>query len=386
MKILYMISTHGHGRGGHFYDMKVIANAMNRTNDNLVFEVGLNKSPVVSSIKNKVYNFYFNGINFLIVLVKMIKIFYKEKPLVIHCFDNHSYAFGRILAYIKKVPIILTKCGGANPEGFFPKTSDLILMSNENYIFFQNHKKYKNSNIYLIPNRSDHIENDESAIKKIKESAKDNLVFMHISRISKYYESSLMQSISLVKDLSKYRKNIVLFIVGVIQSDGLFKRLNDYAEHENLVIFLDSDFYTINASKILDAADFVIATGRGIMEAASKDKILLSPVKESKYPTLVSGNNFFKLFEKNFSPRNNLVSNEKDNFDDILDIIDNDIRKIEYKENLKKLYFKYFDINNVIEKYDDIYKNSKFIKKIYFIDLFKNVIYAIKKIIKKRYL
>ena len=39
MKILYMISTHGHGRGGHFYDMKVIANAMNRTNDNLVFEV-----------------------------------------------------------------------------------------------------------------------------------------------------------------------------------------------------------------------------------------------------------------------------------------------------------------------------------------------------------
>src|SRR5690554_1825731 len=75
--------------------------------------------------------------------------------------------------------------------------------------------------------------------------------------------------------------------------------------------------YTAKASDMLYLADAVIATGRGVMEAASLAKPILTPAKNADLPILVNQSNFKGFFDTNFSERNsvsdaNLVTNISD--------------------------------------------------------------------------
>ena len=48
------------------------------------------------------------------------------------------------------------------------------------------------------------------------------------------------------------------------------------------------------------------------MEAASKSKILLTPLKGAKYSALIKDSNFEYLYNTNFSPRNYLNNNSEE--------------------------------------------------------------------------
>ncbi len=383
MKIMYMITTLGHGRGGHFYDLKVIASALNEEVEVFIINIGLNPSPVIDGIDAKVYNLYFNGLNFLSVLNKIIRIVSKEKPTNIHCFDTASLSLGRIISYIKKIPLAMSKCGGPNPTGYYPTFDNLIVMSYENLNYFKQNDLYKNTQIKYIPHRSSYIPNDNNVIDELKEIAKNSMVIMRISRITSHYESSLIQSINLANDLKERGSSIKLFIVGVIQSNPLYEKLKDLAKDNENIVFFTDDRYTINASKLIDSSDFVIGTGRGIMEAASKNKVLLTPMSNAKYPVLIDENNFESLFITNFSPRNNLSNyNDSSNFDRIVNTIQNKDKYMNAVDFIEKEYKTKFDIKTAIPMYIDFYSTMNISSKTHFFNLIRSILSTVKNIYK----
>ena len=76
----------------------------------------------------------------------------KNKIDLIHSFDIHAFIFSRLVNLIRKLPIILTKCGGPNLK-YTPFANNFILYSQENYDFLIKQNKFSKTSFKIIPNR-----------------------------------------------------------------------------------------------------------------------------------------------------------------------------------------------------------------------------------------
>ncbi|MCD6393902.1 MAG: hypothetical protein J7M40_10395 [Planctomycetes bacterium] len=360
MKVCYFISTCGHGRGGHFYSLKETANALKDSVDCVIINIGMFQSPIIDSINVTKYDVYFNGLNPIGVAWKIFRILRKEKPDVLHAFDFSSHFFSRLISLILKVPAIQTKPGGPNPNGFFPYAETLILYSLENEKYFSKAKEFSNTKLYCVPNRISPFESDVIRIKKIRERIDNSKpIFLRICRIYSDYKESIIQSIDLVNRLNKEGCPCQFILIGVVQNVELFQELSAM-QSEVFSIICDEEF-TVNAGLLIDFADYVVGTGSGIMEAASKGKVLLTPLAGKHYPLLITPNNFKEVFATNFSPRNQVTNfNEQDNFQAIKNVLcDNSKKSILEKESLVN-FDKYFNIYSVTDKYVEIYNTASY--------------------------
>jgi hypothetical protein len=374
-----MITTLGHGKGGHFHDLKIISESLSKNVDIVVINIGLKKSPVINEIDLKVYNIYFNGINIFSIIRKLLNIFNIENPSFIQSFDIQSLCFARLLGFFKRIPVILTKCGGPNPKGYYPYSDNIIVMSLENLKYFKESDQFNLSRIECFPNRCVPFNDDEIVSSEILKIAANKTSFLRISRITDHYKSSLIQSINLVRDLNNDSLKVCLFIVGVIQSEELFTLLKEHSKNVNEVYFMTEDKFTSNASKLINACDIIIGTGRGVMEGASKSKMILTPHKDSRYPVLIEKKNFYNLFSTNFSPRNNLIDfNERNSYETIKTHVQYDKLKTENIKFINEIYNKEFDISGVKDRYMNFYKNLLFSTKFKPFNFFRNFLSTIK--------
>lgn len=374
-----MITTLSHGKGGHFHDLKIISESLSKHVNIVIINIGLNKSPVINQIDLKVYNIYFNGVNIFSALTRLVRIFKLENPSFLHSFDIQSFCFARILSFFYKIPAILMKCGGLNPNRFYPFSENIIVMSLENLNYFNKSDRYKSSKISCIPNRCVPFFDNDLLCRDIQQISEERTSFLRISRITEHYKSSLIQSINLVRDLNVDKLNVCLFIVGVVQSKELFKFLKEYSKDLDSVYFLTQKKYTYNASSLINACDVVIGTGRGVMEAAYKRKIILTPHQNSKYPVLIEENNFHDLFYTNFSPRNQLNDfSENDFYNTVKSILSNNKLKRNYVKFINEIYIKEFDFSSVIDLYLDFYNNLFFTNKYKPLNFFRNLLATIK--------
>lgn len=381
MKIMYMITTLGHGRGGHFYDLKVIASAFAKEKDVFIVNVGLNPSPIIDSIDVDVYNIYFNGINMLSTLQRINQIISKENPTHIHCFDTSSFSLGRVFSFFKKIPLAMSKCGGSNPRNYYPISDNLVVMSDENFNYFKTNILFSNTNIHYIPQRSSYIKTDNEVVVELRSIADNAKVFLRITRITSHYESSLIQSINLANDLKEKGLSVKLFIVGVVQSTSLYKKMQVLAKNNTDIFFFTDDRYTVNASRLIDVADFVIGTGRGIMEAASKNKVLLTPMANARYPVIIDEYNFESLFKTNFSPRNRVKGySDNANFNKIEHILQDEEMYCNRVNFIERIYKEKFDIQTAVPYYLNFYKTMKISSETYFVNFSRNILSTIKNI------
>src|SRR5690554_849813 len=127
----------------------------------------------------------------------------------------------------------------------------------------------------------------------------------------------------------------------------------------------------MNAKQLLDISDAVLGTGRGFMEASSKSKIMLAPIKSSSFPLLINEENFKEAFNYNFSERLTISNfDESENYHDIKEIITTSTLKQRKSELAIKLFNEFFDSNRINTKYAAVFsKMKKNNKKAYF-DLF----------------
>jgi len=363
-RVMYMIGTLGHGRGGHFYSLRTTAEALNGTIKPFVVNIGKNNSPVIDSAEVPKETVLFNGWNIIKTIRSLVKLVKEEKIDIIHTFDTRVAWFGRFLSVYYKIPIIHTVCGGPNPVEFSSHIKYCILYSQENLDYVQNIEKFKDVQLYLIPNRVGISKIDVERINLIKKSIKlEGKTFLRIARFDSAYKKSMVEAIDLIQYLNQKNLKTQLILIGAIENSVVYEEILAYIRDnfiENIYVLTD-DIFTINASELIEVADFIIGTGRGLMEAASQNKIILTPVKDSEFPILVNKDNFMSFFSTNFSPRNAMGNNLKnENIEHIVDVLKNINSFKKAKRNSEFFFKEYFYIDSKKNEYEKIYKNLEY--------------------------
>lgn len=355
-KILFLISAHSHGRGGHYHSLNHVSNVLSKYVETRILMLGTGRSHVIENNKA-----FLNQVNtkekgFFKTRREVKQIIKTYQPDIIHCFDSFVFELIKIILYPQKTRIVVNKCGGPNPRSF-SETSHLVLFSEENLEWFRAKEKFKNSSIYLIPNRI----NREGVITESNKSLlKDanKFTFLRICRIGKSYESTISASIELISELcEKGIQDIKLYIIGTIERQDIYEKLKVQAK-DLPVVFLTEDQYTQKASNMLYLADAVVGTGRGLMEATALGKPVLTPAKNSNIPILINNENFSHFFKTNFSTRA-IATDEMmdDNFENIINMIS---EKEVYEEKSKEssiIFKNYFDVEEGGNKYLEVYKD-----------------------------
>lgn len=358
MKVLFFITVKGHGRGGHFHSLNHITSALGERLEVGIYSIGIGKSDVIESNPWFLGHSFFNGRNFFTFKRRIKRNINDFNPDIIHCFDVSSYNILTMAINCKKRKIVVNKCGGPNPVTF-PFIQNLILFSKENEKWFLNQQKFKDSSIYLIPNRVNKYELiTKTPVEPLK---KENaFCFVRIARIGTTYKKSIEDSIMLVERIIKTgHKNVHLYLIGTIEDEDVFAELKE--KIDNLPItFLIEDQFTNKASTMLYLADAVIATGRGVMEATGLDKPILTPAKNTDLPILVNRYNFETFLATNFSQRN--IASEADiriNLENICKLIKDKEFLENSKVQSKQFFEEYFDVKNGVHKYIQVYKGIK---------------------------
>lgn len=348
MTILYLISTFEKGVGGHYFSLQSTLESLTPEVTPVVINIGRVESPVIDKLECQKYQFIYKYYNYLQIQRRITKVIEENNVSRIHCFDDRAYLFVRNSRF-SKFPLALTKCGGPNFR-FFPKVPNLILFSKENLDHFRDVPGFKN--IHLIPNRSLPFQPSPAKVESLRRRIKlkeDKKVFLRITRISEFYKYSLEQSIHLVNAL----ENAVLIIVGQVVDRDVLEFIN-LLGGKNVHIVTEELYYT-NAKEIIPICDFYIGTGRGIMEATSLRKIVLTPVTNKKYPALVTEENFQSFFDTNFSERNIISTSNEKILEDIKEVVESPKKRDEMAEFSQQMFSKHFNIHTQKKRYLNFY-------------------------------
>lgn len=383
MKILYIISTVNSkkkGIGGHYYSLLTTANTLSKIHDVHIIHIGPFNSIALSDTQLNLDEIISKKYNTLYIFRKLNELIKKIKPDILHSFDIPSHFFSRIISFKYKIPNILTKCGGENPKVYFPFAGNLILFSKENETYFVNSNKFRNTKIHLIPNRVSKIKVDDKRINELKEIVdfkKYDYIILRITRIGFYYNNVNNQLVKFFKELRKKDINCCLLFIGTVENIEVKDLLLKETEH---LYVISEPSFTTNAKALIDVADIVHGTGRSFMEASSYSKIMLVPTANLKYPVLFNKENHIDILNHNISGRYiEKYNNDEQSISEIIDLLKNKNYQKEIKEFTKNAYNQYFNIETVIEKYDEIYSNLKYNKSMKFIDFMLNYLF-IKKI------
>jgi len=353
LKILFFISVRGHGKGGHFHSLNHISNYLGEINDVKIISIGTGYSNIIAQNPYFLKHFAFNGLNVFTLVAEIRKAIHEFNPDIFHFFDEYAYNILRLFINSRKKKIVVTKCGGPNPDSY-PFVNNLVLFSKEDLDWFDSNPKFLNTRKYLIPNRVKPLKIDENNTP----IAKDNNVFsfVRICRIGPKYKKSIDDSIRMMEYLHSQGLSYTrLFIIGVVENEQILSEIKkNRLIHDNTIILLTESKYTTEASKMLYLADAVIGTGRGLMESASLGKPLLTINANNGYPTLITNKNFDDAMRTNFSERNIFKSfKETDNLQNIKLLAQNKV----FQEKLSIFSTEMFNEHFTIEKVQPAYMN-----------------------------
>lgn len=335
--------------------MRTTAEALTQTCDCFIVDIGRNPSPVIESSRVTSRHLYFTGLNAVIAIDRLSKLIAAEQPDVLHAFDVDSYFLARCVSFLHKIPVLLTKAGGPNPRWYFPYADHMVVFSAENKAYFEQTPKYSDARLYLIPNRVGRLEVNAADVDNIRSHiSSDARTFVRVNRFCARYRDSMLQCINLINRLSADGCRCQLVLIGVVQDVGVAEEIRRLRPR-NVYIFHDPR-YAVGASRFIGIADFVIGTGRGVMEGASLGQVLLTPVKNQRYPALLTEDNFTELLATNFSPRNCLADyDEESNYRLIAQVCSDETILQNRKKQSAAWFERYFNIASVIGTYCDIY-------------------------------
>jgi hypothetical protein len=146
--------------------------------------------------------------------------------------------------------------------------------------------------------------------------------------------------------------------IGTVEDELYLQELKKHG-NSNCFFFTEPEF-TKNAKSLINSADAVLGTGRSFMEAAAKEKILLSPVQNSTIPALITRENFETAFYYNFSERINIENfNETFNHNQIKNIIQNKEKQKKQATFAGEIFKEFFDAKKISDKYEIVYTNAQ---------------------------
>lgn len=286
--VLFVVSTWGEGKGGHFNTLATYINGYKGEYHLLV--VGKKIPSVLQHFQAKTTRIDFKW---------MPKVKCVKDVEVIHCFDQWAYLYGyRLALKYKGIKLILTKSGGVNAK-WFPKATNMWLISKENYDFYKNFKVVKHIDYYdnrIIDFPLVELSSDLQVIKD------KSTVVLRIGRVSEYYNTSFTAFIKAAKQI----KDAKFICIGSVESEALRERMVS----ANILV-LDNTKYTSNAKQYLSVADVFVGQGRSAMEAIAKGIPTFVYNKKNDDLCMVDGNNINEVKWANFSERANFDFNTR---------------------------------------------------------------------------
>lgn len=354
MRIGYIIYVTEPGRGGHYYSLRSTVREVQKEADVFILSIGAKPSPIYNEFGEQYI--HINDVGLFKTLKKISTLIKSENLDVIHAFDPKAFLFARLVSIKHSVPLLLTRCGGPNPKPYYPLHSNIVLYSLENLEYFQNKKKFKDSELTFIPNRIDSSQLivDHERVKKLQEVLNTNsYICLRISRIGKTYEKSILQGIKLVQRLAENNVSIKFVCIGVVEDESVYKRLRNNASED--VFFFTEEYYHLNASQLIDVADLVIGTGRSFMEAALLNKKMIIPTSNTTLPELIDDKNYLDAFYVNFSQRY-----ESSKTDDVIlrEYLDAFASNKKIEKGLSSRYKKDFSAEYIYQKHFLLYKKA----------------------------
>lgn len=359
MNVKYLIFSMDQGIGGHFISLDIISRSI--TSEPEVICIGYSKPLVdygkVIFIDLNKHSLY-SALRCLVETVSDCDL--------LHCFDEHSYFYGRVVSALYNIPIVLTKCGGKITK-YYPKAKNLIVFSKEDYRYF----KDKSTNCYLLPNRVAPV-----ILSECNREVNSSKCFkiLCIARIGNKYSSKIRQSINLLSFYAKSGLSVDLTVIGVVESDAILIAMKEHAKGLNCS-FLTNAKDTTNASRHIPQYNLIIGTGRGVMEAFSYNVLCASSNSKLELPLLITPNNFNQLFDANFSERSWATTTSLENESDLLDVVLDDSKNKHLRSKYLELFDENFNVEKVKVKYISLYEKAKPASFFDIIDILLNYLY-----------
>lgn len=370
MKLCFFIAqVYARAGGGHARSLETTAAALSAKHDCFVVVVGPYPSPIFAASGLRTHHVHFTGWNLAAALYRAYRIVSEERPDVLHLFDARIDLFARALSLWTRIPMIFTKCGGPAPGRYFPWHGDLIVYSREDVAWFSGNPKYADTRIHHLPNRLAPFDCDPALVDALRAQLETGVpILLRIARFCGHYEKSMAQGIALVKRLNAEGVACQFAIVGTVQDQESYARIAAQANEH--VHFFTEPRFTADAKALLDAADLVIGTGRGFMEAASRSRILLTPLADGEIPLLVTRDAFESVFATNFSPRNRVDGyDEEANYARIKRALTDPDYRRELSDLAAQLNAENFDIYAALDRYDALYRDLRFRRRRPLLDL-----------------
>ena len=345
--ILYVIYTYG-GNGGHYRSLLTTAGVLRDYVNVFILNIGKQVSPIIESSSLPHDFMFFDKRNWNEVSTK-IKAFVKDNRIdIIHTYDHISYCAVYSVSNQLGVPIVLTKCGGpiVKYKLICPPCENLVVFSSEDDEYFEKHEHVPHK--ILIPNRVTQFESDYKRIEAIitENNLKNKKIILRIGRISETYMKTIKQSINLVEVLHDFDDSYVLLLVGAIDDNNSYNKLKEIIGNIDYVYTETTPERVKDAKVIIEMSTCVIGTGRGFMEACSKNKIMFAPVANSNFPAPVTNSNIESIARFNFSERYCVEDVVKP--EDLINHARSEPDSI-------KWFYDYFDINAATGKYLKFY-------------------------------
>lgn len=307
MKILYVLSAFGKASGGHFHSLNNISRALDGYEDLEIeiVSIGNATSPILKTHPKFRGNLTFKWYRFFELNAKFKRVFQSYRPDVVHCYDGGTALLLMMLPVMRNIPIIHTRCGGANERLSVAQwLPTVILFSRENLASYQSNPRFANVELQLIPNRvREVLPANTEAEQKLLPKDPHTFTFLRTARIGRSYLNSILQGIELIGRLNTDKK-VRFVIIGVLEDQVYAEQLHAKARERNVTIEIYSTReYTTEASRFLYVADAVIGTGRGAMEAMSAGIPTFAPVHDLDLPAPVNEHTLQPLADTNFSQR-----------------------------------------------------------------------------------
>lgn len=348
------------GLGGHYYSCLALAKALNSAGHRvIIFCVGDKLAPALQNEEVEVKRIECKARQLREGIKLLTQALSEFNPDVVHAFNQSAYFLARFPCKRLRLPIVLTKPGGAFHEGaYHPLVGQFIVFTRDDYEGFSRSKRFKNASIHWIPNRVTAPELNEERVRSIKQKLEGEVfTFLLISRISMSKTDVFQQAVRMVRELKSRHLSFRLLIIGTPDSLSL----KNWIEGQELseIILLTEKPYIVKASDYIPFADCVIAMGRGVMEAAAWGKPVLVPSQPTKpFPVLLTDDTFESSFRANFTERAVFPFNAGQDLSAVEQLVADISEHARASAFMKACYREYFDISAKVDLYTDIYRQA----------------------------
>ena len=349
-KILFLATATG-GNGGHYHSLSATARFASSFADVAIATVGTRPFDHFATIAPYRHFGHAIGVSPLFTVQRHVR---SEGFNILHAFDTPSFLPARIAAARAGAATVLTMCGGPKIEGYYPKARNQIVFSPENLASIEA-RKFRPERLEVLPNRVETVRTDpELAMELRQRLTSGSISLMRISRFNAYYRKSIVETLALGDALRAEGMPVEVIMLGTVQDNDFFAELQ--AASGPHVHFVTEPRFTEEASRCLDAADMVVGTGRGAMEAASLGKVLFASAVGHDLPVLVTPENVAAFTDFNFSERSSIARDQVPPIKAVLAIAADARQRVAYGEAMKDVARERFLLAGVRDRYIAFYK------------------------------